>query len=49
LPSEVIAACDVQVRIPIARESLNAAAAAAIALYEASSRRSVGETPTNDA
>lgn len=36
LPAEVVAACDHTVRIPIATESLNAAIAASLALYELS-------------
>jgi TrmH family RNA methyltransferase len=36
LPDEVVAACDVTVHIPIASESLNAATAASVALYECS-------------
>ena len=39
LPAEVVAACDEVAHIPIARESLNAAMAATVALYEA---RNVG-------
>jgi len=38
LPAEVIAACDHTARIPIATESLNAAMAAAVALYELTRR-----------
>jgi TrmH family RNA methyltransferase len=34
LPAEIIAACERRVRIPIASESLNAAMAATVALYE---------------
>jgi TrmH family RNA methyltransferase len=34
LPADVVAACDVVAQIPIATESLNAAMAASIALYE---------------
>jgi RNA methyltransferase, TrmH family len=34
LPDDVLAACDLAVRIPIASESLNAAMAATVALYE---------------
>jgi RNA methyltransferase, TrmH family len=34
LPAEVIAACDTSARIPIGSESLNAAMAATVALYE---------------
>jgi TrmH family RNA methyltransferase len=34
LPAEVVAACDQTARIPIASESLNAAMAATVALYE---------------
>jgi TrmH family RNA methyltransferase len=34
LPAEVVAACDRTVHIPIASESLNAAMAAIVALYE---------------
>ncbi len=36
LPAEVLAACDHVARIPIATESLNAAIAASVALYELS-------------
>jgi len=38
LPAEVVAACDDVAHIPIAAESLNAAMAATIALYEAAGR-----------
>jgi RNA methyltransferase, TrmH family len=38
LPADVIAACDRTAHIPIATESLNAAVAASIALYEATRR-----------
>jgi TrmH family RNA methyltransferase len=38
LPAEVLAACDHVARIPIATESLNAAIAASVALYELSTR-----------
>ena len=38
LPAEVIAACDHAARIPIATESLNAAVAASVALYELTRR-----------
>jgi TrmH family RNA methyltransferase len=38
LPAEVVAACDEVAHIPIAFESLNAAMAATIALYEAATR-----------
>jgi RNA methyltransferase, TrmH family len=38
LPAEVVAACDEVVHIPIGFESLNAAMAATIALYEAATR-----------
>jgi len=41
LPADVIAACDRTAHIPIATESLNAAVAASIALYEATRRRGV--------
>jgi TrmH family RNA methyltransferase len=34
LPDEVVAACDATATIPIAAESLNAAMAATVALYE---------------
>jgi RNA methyltransferase, TrmH family len=34
LPVDVVAACEVVARIPIASESLNAAMAATVALYE---------------
>ena len=40
LPAEVLAACDHVARIPIATESLNAAIAASVALYELSNRTS---------
>ena len=36
LPDEIVAACDHVARIPIATESLNAAIAASVALYELS-------------
>ncbi len=39
LPAEVVAACDRTVHIPIAAESLNAAMAATIALYELTRNR----------
>ncbi|HEX5146812.1 MAG TPA: RNA methyltransferase [Conexibacter sp.] len=39
LPGDVLAACDRVVRIPIAGESLNAAMAATVALYEAARDR----------
>lgn len=39
LPAEVVAACDRVAHIPIASESLNAAMAATVALYELSSGR----------
>ena len=35
LPADVVAACDEVAHIPIAFESLNAATAASVALYEA--------------
>ena len=38
LPADVVAACDRVAHIPIAAESLNAAMAATIALYELSRR-----------
>ena len=38
LPADVVAACDRVAHIPIAGESLNAAMAATIALYELSRR-----------
>jgi TrmH family RNA methyltransferase len=38
LPAEVLAACDHVARIPIATESLNAAIAASVSLYELSTR-----------
>ena len=38
LPAEVIAACDELAHIPIASESLNAAMAATVALYECNRR-----------
>jgi RNA methyltransferase, TrmH family len=40
LPAEVLAACERSVRIPIATESLNAAMAATVALYEMTRRTS---------
>ncbi len=40
LPDEVVAACDRSARIPIASESLNAAMAATVALYEMTRRTS---------
>jgi len=40
LPSDVIAACDLVAHIPIASESLNAAMAATVALYEMTRRPS---------
>jgi TrmH family RNA methyltransferase len=39
LPAEVVAACDRTVHIPIATESLNAAMAATVALYELTRNR----------
>ena len=38
LPADVVAACDEVAHIPIAFESLNAAMAGTIALYEAATR-----------
>jgi TrmH family RNA methyltransferase len=40
LPADVVAACERSARIPIATESLNAAMAATVALYEMTSRPS---------
>jgi TrmH family RNA methyltransferase len=40
LPEEVLAACETRARIPIASESLNAAMAATVALYEMTRRPS---------
>jgi TrmH family RNA methyltransferase len=45
LPRDVLAACDEVVHIPIAAESLNAAMAATIALYVASSRVPAADAP----
>lgn len=45
LPPELLAACDRVVRIPIRSESLNAAMAATVALYEA--RRPAGASPSD--
>lgn len=42
VPADVLAACDAQARIPIATESLNAAMAATVALYELT-REGAGE------
>jgi TrmH family RNA methyltransferase len=39
LPTEVVAGCDRTVHIPIAAESLNAAMAATVALYELTRNR----------
>ena len=39
LPAELVAACDRTVHIPIAAESLNAAMAATVALYELTRNR----------
>jgi TrmH family RNA methyltransferase len=41
LPEDVLAACDAVVHIPIATDSLNAAMAATVALYEATRGRSL--------
>jgi TrmH family RNA methyltransferase len=38
LPAEVVAACDAVATIPVANESLNAAMAATVALYECNRR-----------
>jgi TrmH family RNA methyltransferase len=43
LPDEVVAACDATATIPVAAESLNAAMAATIALYEAARGRRPAE------
>ena len=43
LPAAVVAACDEQAHIPIRSESLNAAMAATVALYELNRERSVDE------
>ena len=40
LPADVIAGCELSARIPIASESLNAAMAATVALYEMTRRPS---------
>jgi TrmH family RNA methyltransferase len=40
LPEEVVSACEHVAHIPIAAESLNAAMAATVALYETTTRRS---------
>jgi len=40
LPADVVAACERSARIPIASESLNAAMAATVALYEMTRRPS---------
>ncbi len=40
LPAELVAACELHARIPIASESLNAAMAATVALYEMTRRAS---------
>jgi TrmH family RNA methyltransferase len=47
LPAEVERSADVRVRIPLAApvESLNAAVAAAVLLYEAARQRSTGVVP----
>lgn len=45
LPAQVLAACDRAVRIPIASESLNAAMAATVALYELTTARPPAAAP----
>jgi len=46
LPADVVAACDTAAHIPIATESLNAAMAATVALYEATRGRVADRAPT---
>jgi TrmH family RNA methyltransferase len=46
LPDGVIASCNATAHIPIASESLNAAMAATVALYEAARERPAGSPPT---
>jgi TrmH family RNA methyltransferase len=45
LPDDVLAACDATAHIPIATDSLNAAMAATVALYEATRGRAAPEAP----
>jgi len=47
LPDDVLAACDEQARIPIASESLNAAMAATVALYETTRNQENGTPAWN--
>jgi TrmH family RNA methyltransferase len=49
LPDDVVTACDRTAHLPIATDSLNAAAAASIALYEATRGAAIGEAgpPSN--
>jgi len=46
LPADVVAACDTAAHIPIATESLNAAMAATVALYEATRGRVADRAPS---
>ena len=49
LPGDVVSACDETAHVPIASESLNAAMAATVALYELARREAAaGPTPTGD-
>ena len=45
LPADVVAACDAVAHIPIGSESLNAAMAATVALYEATRRPADAVSP----